>query len=171
MPYTHFHDWSLHTHHRRPKGGKHYRAIRRRQRHWRIAGWTVLAGILVVFGVTLITTYDVLSVFRTTTDPVEIAAKIAELELKVHDGINEERVNIGGAPLIWDDDLASVARAHSDDMTTRDYFSHNTPEGLDPTDRLHMAGFNCEKGIGTESRRTSQSRRICGTRTELRRML
>ena len=36
MPYTHFHDWSFHTHHRRPKGGNHYRAIRRHQRPWRI---------------------------------------------------------------------------------------------------------------------------------------
>ncbi len=37
MPYTHFHDWSFHTHHRRPKGGNHHRAIRRRQRPWRIS--------------------------------------------------------------------------------------------------------------------------------------
>ena len=37
MPYTHFHDFSFHTHHQRPKGGRHYQAIRRRQRPWRIA--------------------------------------------------------------------------------------------------------------------------------------
>ena len=35
-PYSHFHNWSFHTHHNRPKGGNHYRAVRRRQRPWRI---------------------------------------------------------------------------------------------------------------------------------------
>ena len=42
--------------------------------------------------------------------------------------------------------MASIARAHSDDMTNRNYFSHDTPEGMDPTDRLHRAGLNCRKG-------------------------
>ena len=37
MPYSHFHNWSFHTHHRRPKGGRHHNAVRRRQRPWRIA--------------------------------------------------------------------------------------------------------------------------------------
>ena len=36
-PYTHFHNFSVHTHHHRPNGGRHYRAVRRRQRPWRIA--------------------------------------------------------------------------------------------------------------------------------------
>ncbi len=36
MPYTHYHDFSIHTHHQRPKGGRHYRAVRSRQRPWRI---------------------------------------------------------------------------------------------------------------------------------------
>lgn len=42
MPYSHFHDWSFHTHHRRPKGGNHYRSVRRRQRPWRIGALMVL---------------------------------------------------------------------------------------------------------------------------------
>ena len=77
---------------------------------------------------------------------VEAAARVSELELKVHAGINAERAKHGGSPLQWDEGLASVARAHSDDMTSRRYFSHDTPEGLDPTDRLHRAGLNCRKG-------------------------
>ena len=36
MPYSHFHDFSFHTHHQRPRGGRHYRAVRRRQLPWRI---------------------------------------------------------------------------------------------------------------------------------------
>ncbi|MXZ90040.1 MAG: CAP domain-containing protein [Chloroflexi bacterium] len=72
---------------------------------------------------------------------------VRDLEALVHAGINAERVNIGASVLKWDDDLASVARAHSNDMTERKYFDHDTPEGLDPTDRLHKAGFRakCEK--------------------------
>ena len=77
---------------------------------------------------------------------MEAGARVAELELKVHAGINAERTKQGGLPLKWDEGLASVARAHSDDMTRRRYFSHDTPEGLDPTDRLHRAGLDCRKG-------------------------
>ena len=77
---------------------------------------------------------------------LEVRDRVSNLELKVHAGINAERAKHGGSPLQWDEGLASVARAHSNDMTGRDYFSHDTPEGLDPTDRLHRAGLNCRKG-------------------------
>lgn len=70
---------------------------------------------------------------------------VSELELKVHEGINAERTKRGIPPLRWDDGLAAVARSHSQDMTERNYFSHDTPEGLDPTDRLHRAGQRCWK--------------------------
>lgn len=49
-------------------------------------------------------------------------------------------------PLKWDSHLASVARAHSDDMTNRNYFDHDTLEGCEPADRLHRAGLDCRKG-------------------------
>ena len=77
---------------------------------------------------------------------MEAADRVSDLELKVHAGINAERTKQGRSPLEWDAGLASVARAHSDDMTSRRYFSHDTPEGLDPTDRLHRAGLSCRKG-------------------------
>ena len=70
---------------------------------------------------------------------------MAELEQKVHAGINAERVKNGGSALQWDKELAAVARAHSDDMTRRGYFDHDTPEGLDPTDRAMRAGYSCRK--------------------------
>ena len=83
---------------------------------------------------------------RAADSTIRAESTVSELELKVHAGINAARVNNGGSLLKWDDGLASVARAHSDDMTGRNYFSHDTPEGLDPTDRLHRAGLNCGKG-------------------------
>ena len=80
---------------------------------------------------------------------------LSETEKAIHLRINIARTSGAGwlhTPLQWDEDLASVARAHSEDMATRGYMSHDTPEGLDPTDRLHRAGFSCRKathyGIG-----------------------
>ncbi len=77
---------------------------------------------------------------------MEAANRVSELELKVHAGINAERAKNGGALLKWDDRLAAVARAHSDDMTNRGYFSHDTPEGLGPSERIDRSGYSCWKG-------------------------
>ena len=77
---------------------------------------------------------------------MEVAARVSDLELKVHAGINAERAKNEGSPLKWEEQLAAVARAHSDDMTSRGYFSHDTPEGLGPSDRIDRAGYSCWKG-------------------------
>ena len=83
---------------------------------------------------------------RQAREKAESAAKIEELERKVHAGINEERAKNGGSlSLRWVDQLGMVARAHSDDMVKRGYFSHDTPEGLGPTDRIENAGYSCWK--------------------------
>jgi uncharacterized protein YkwD len=42
-------------------------------------------------------------------------------------------------PLKPDPELAEVARAHSRDMLARGYFSHVTPDGKDPFDRMRQA--------------------------------
>ena len=31
-------------------------------------------------------------------------------------------------------------------MTKRGYFSHDTPEGVGPSDRIERAGYSCRKG-------------------------
>ena len=73
--------------------------------------------------------------------------RILELERKVHTGINAARTRNGVSPqLRWDDRLSAIARAHSDDMTSRGYFDHDNPEGLGPSDRIDRAGYNCWKG-------------------------
>ncbi|MGY1635080.1 CAP domain-containing protein [Geodermatophilus sp. SYSU D00742] len=54
--------------------------------------------------------------------------------------VNEARAAAGCRPLVADSALAAVARAHSADMRDRDYFSHDTPEGLSPFDRARKAG-------------------------------
>jgi uncharacterized protein YkwD len=54
--------------------------------------------------------------------------------------VNQERAAAGCAAVVADTALADVARAHSADMRDRSYFSHVTPEGLDPFARARAAG-------------------------------
>jgi uncharacterized protein YkwD len=44
--------------------------------------------------------------------------------------INAERAAVGLEPYWWNERAAHVAQRRADDMATRDYFSHKTPEGL-----------------------------------------
>ena len=51
------------------------------------------------------------------------------------------RERAGCPPLVWDAAVAAVAESHSRDMRERGYFSHTSPEGDDPFDRLDRAGI------------------------------
>ncbi|MDQ3797872.1 MAG: CvpA family protein [Acidobacteriota bacterium] len=88
---------------------------------------------------------------RTTINPgsnesVELPFKVAEtrprpeIEAQMLEMVNRERVAHGLNPLEADPELTEVARQHSADMFARGYFSHNTPENLDPFDRMRRAG-------------------------------
>jgi len=63
-----------------------------------------------------------------------------DLEAKMLVLVNEERVKHGLQPVEADPEMAVVARAHSGDMFARGYFSHHTPEGRDPFDRMKVKG-------------------------------
>ncbi len=56
--------------------------------------------------------------------------------------VNNERAKAGVGALTMDTRLVPVARAHSQDMFLRRYFSHITPEGLSPADRIQKAGID-----------------------------
>lgn len=62
-----------------------------------------------------------------------------DLESQMLQLINRERAAGGLGPLRADPELAEVARAHSRDMFARGYFSHITPDGKDPFDRMREA--------------------------------
>jgi uncharacterized protein YkwD len=62
-----------------------------------------------------------------------------DLEAEMLSLVNRERVAAGLKPLEADPELLPVARAHSVDMFARGYFSHNTPEGRSPFDRINEA--------------------------------
>ena len=44
--------------------------------------------------------------------------------------------------------LDAVAQKHAADMAARGYYSHTTPEGLDPTGRAAAVEYNCRKRTG-----------------------
>ncbi len=61
----------------------------------------------------------------------------AEL-LRLH---NEARAERGLERLCVQEDLMAAAQAHADDMIRRDFYAHETPEGLTPEDRITRAGY------------------------------
>jgi uncharacterized protein YkwD len=63
-----------------------------------------------------------------------------ELETRMLELVNQERARAGLRPLLPDPEARDVARAHSRDMLARGYFSHVTPDGKDPFDRLRAEG-------------------------------
>lgn len=64
-----------------------------------------------------------------------------DLEAQMLVLVNEERRQQGLKPLAPDPAATTVARAHSQDMFARSYFSHVTPDGLDPFDRMRAGNL------------------------------
>ncbi|HZS07286.1 MAG TPA: CvpA family protein [Blastocatellia bacterium] len=63
-----------------------------------------------------------------------------DLEARMLELVNRERAAAGLAALAPDAELTEVARRHSTDMFVRGYFSHITPEGRSPFDRMRATG-------------------------------
>lgn len=58
---------------------------------------------------------------------------------------NQQRVNNGDQPLKLSDKLVQAAQAKANDMASRNYWSHNTPEGSPPWIFVDKAGYNYQK--------------------------
>ncbi len=56
--------------------------------------------------------------------------------------INSIRVRFNKPVLQYDNNMAKVAAAHSEDMIRRFYFNHINPDGQDPGERIEAAGYN-----------------------------
>jgi len=74
--------------------------------------------------------------------------KEKQAEMEVHRLINLEREKYNLKTLGYDEELSSVAKLHSIDMANDNYFSHETPEGLSPTDRASTSDYVCRYQIG-----------------------
>jgi uncharacterized protein YkwD len=68
-------------------------------------------------------------------------AQLAQYAAQVLDLTNTERAKAGCGALRSDSRLAAAAQGHSADMAKRNYFSHDTPEGTSPWDRIKAAGY------------------------------
>lgn len=68
--------------------------------------------------------------------------------------LNQVRAERGLGLLTMDVTIRAVARAHSQDMVNRNYFSHTTPEGVDPFTRMRAGGVQfgyAGENLGTSS--------------------
>ncbi len=72
---------------------------------------------------------------------VENSTSDEAAEYTMFDMVNKERTAHGLEPVVFSSVLQEVARGHSQDMLQRGYFSHITPEGLSPFDRMKEAGI------------------------------
>lgn len=66
------------------------------------------------------------------------------IEMRIHEEVNEYRQANDLDPLTFNEELAVVARAHSQDMNDREYFNHISPDGDGPGDRLDDADIDCD---------------------------
>ncbi|WP_326701472.1 sigma-70 family RNA polymerase sigma factor [Streptomyces sp. NBC_01754] len=66
--------------------------------------------------------------------PASAAEQVAAL-------VNTERAKEGCEPVRVNSLLDTAASRHSADMAERDYFSHTSPDGTDPGDRITAAGY------------------------------
>ena len=65
----------------------------------------------------------------------------ATAEQTALDMINGSRQALGVPPVVMDEAIRQVARAHAADMAARNYFGHYTPEGASPFDQMRSAGI------------------------------
>jgi uncharacterized protein YkwD len=126
-----------------------------------------IAPIFVVIGVCLALTLLMVQALGAqwrssgSTGPVSY---LYQLERKVYRLTNEVRRRHGVPPLTWETSLRDVARAHSIDMLRRNYFSHMSPDGRSPHERirsgypfgLSSTGENIWSGTGHDPRDTSR---------------
>ncbi|SCD95083.1 RNA polymerase sigma factor, sigma-70 family [Streptomyces sp. BpilaLS-43] len=66
--------------------------------------------------------------------PASVAEEVTAL-------VNSERAKEGCEPVSGNSLLDTAASRHSADMAERDYFSHTSPDGTDPGDRITAAGY------------------------------
>lgn len=79
-------------------------------------------------------------------------ARLVTLEKVMLEMVNRERDVRGLAPLLWSDDLADVARAHSVEMRDKQYFAHESPTpGLERPMNRYIAGIGTTPRIVAEN--------------------
>lgn len=95
-----------------------------------------------IFGEAISDTLQFITISPESSERVNLKFTTAEVtvdresEEKMLQFINKERVTIGLSSLLSDIKLQEAARKHGQEMFQKGYFSHITPEGLSPFDRM-----------------------------------
>lgn len=79
----------------------------------------------------------------TTPNPTPLGEPFyseTQMALRIHDLVNEYRIQNELPALAWSDGLASLAKSHSIDMNVNNYFEHDGPDGT-VLERSQAAGF------------------------------
>lgn len=77
-----------------------------------------------------------------------VIANAASLERTAFELVNQRRVGLGLKPLTWNNDLATVARLHSQNMAEFDFFAHRGLDGKLVSDRADTVGLGRWSSIG-----------------------
>jgi uncharacterized protein YkwD len=83
--------------------------------------------------------------------------ELARMEAALHRSVNRFRSDQRLITLTRDPAIDAVARAHSEDMVQRRFFSHHSPEGHNWVDRLHRSGVEGFAMAGENVGMTSRS--------------
>lgn len=73
----------------------------------------------------------------TLASPMNLNQAIQQLALTL---VNRDRTAAGLPPMRLDAQMSQVAQTHAEDMLRRNYFSHYSPEGRGPNERLAAVG-------------------------------
>ncbi|WP_254766927.1 CAP domain-containing protein [Salinilacihabitans rarus] len=79
-----------------------------------------------------------------TDDAADGLSYEEQVERAIHEEVNEVRTDRGLRALEYDEDLAAVARAHSEDMAENRFLSHTGSDGSTVGDRYDRAGVTCQ---------------------------
>ncbi len=101
-----------------------------------------------VFGGAVNETLNFLTVEPKSSESVDLNFRVSKfsvdrtVEQEMFVLVNKERIQRGVDGVVFNEQLADVGRRHCEDMFRRGYFSHYTPEGLSPFDRMVNAGIS-----------------------------
>lgn len=81
---------------------------------------------------------------------VKNSLNISLIEQDIHKIANQKRESNGVQPISYDPTLADIARAHSYDMATHQFLSHNSYDGgHDLNYRYSFSGYDCQVQVGS----------------------
>jgi len=101
--------------------------------------------LIIIFGAILFSNID------TSESVIDSSQFITQTEQAIFKYTNEERIAQGVSPLKIDNKLSDIARMHSEDMVTNNFFDHINLKGEDSTARAQRVGYNVTKPLGGES--------------------